>query len=53
VLLLGSRDSRLRNYRRRTEARVAALVSNAFSGPLAGDRWPGFYGIHVRQLTLP
>lgn len=32
---------------------MAALVSDAFGGPLAGDRWVGFYGIHVRQLTLP
>lgn len=32
---------------------MAALVSDAFGGPLAGDRWLGFYGIHVRQLTLP
>ena len=53
MLLLGSHDPRLRDPRHRAEARVAALVSDAFGGPLAGDRWLGFYGIHVRQLTLP
>jgi hypothetical protein len=32
---------------------IAGILSQAFGGPLASDRWIAFYGIHVRQLTLP
>jgi len=53
MLLLGAHDPRLESREHRAEAIVAKLVSDAFGGPVAGHRWVAFYGIHVRQLTLP
>ena len=53
MLLLGAQDPRLLKHGHKAEAAVAELIRDSFGGPLAGDRWIAFYGIHVRQLTLP
>ena len=53
MLLLGAHDPRLLKHGHQAEAAVAQLIHESFGGPLAGDRWIAFYGIHVRQLTLP
>lgn len=53
MLLFGAHDQRLLERGHHAEAIVAQLVRDSFGGPLSGDRWMAFYGIHVRQLTLP
>jgi hypothetical protein len=53
MLLLGSHDPQLNLPRHRAEAHVANLISQSFGGPNADNRWIAFYGVHVRQLTLP
>ena len=53
MLLLGAHDPQLNHPRHRAEAYVANLISQSFGGPNADDRWIAFYGVHVRQLTLP
>ena len=53
MLLLGAYDPQLNHPRHRAEAYVANLISESFGGPNADDRWIAFYGVHVRQLTLP
>ena len=53
MLLLGAHDPRLNQRGHHAEATVAQLIRDSFGGPLAGDRWIAFYGIHVRQMTLP
>jgi hypothetical protein len=53
MLIFGAQDPRLTARGHHAEAHVAGLIAESFGGPLAGDRWIAFYGIHVRQLTLP
>ncbi len=53
MLLLGAHDPRLGQRPHRAEAYIANLLLQSFGGPLAGGRWIAFYGIHVRQQTLP
>ena len=53
MLLLGAHDPRLNQRGHHAEATVAQAIRESFGGSLASDRWIGFYGIHVRQLTLP